>query len=1113
MSNRSRFHRTANRFLVGPSLRLALGLAEQLFPTETWEGAPAVDPRDARFLLSGQLGVWSLWRDGLTATQRHAIDRLIHLRPRRLATEGGLRVSLAEHLRNNRSPRYLGAGDFLQVIDGVPVGDLITAALQELEDASSPLRVPPEALAGRRYSSSVFLAGPSRDEFRRNTYLIPRAPVPYPPVPVLDATAPAEVVADLADMHATAELIDKKRGDDAFRLAEVLDGFSRKLRTPQGQPVDRLKLAAGPLQLMIAPTGSGKSVWMRVAATHLASHRGGRRTVVLLTPDVESTLDLVAAIRSDLAALSLDIPVVALMSHRRLIEVAVQRTNDTPEDPAGARWSWQELGYSCMLSDEEGAAWQPGQEPCTDLHEPGVEGRHRCPLIGACEKWAPWRQAAGPAKIIVTNHAYFQQGSVPFPVITNGTLHGRMSAQELLLRRADIVLVDEVDAFQGHAVAQSGRTLVLARRDTQKLLLEKLDDQRKEQVESDNVPGELELAFQRAIHRVEFLSERYLAAVVNGFIDPQDPLGPKQARLHLPRRWDNLLACRLFGLNELEDRPSDDQLDRFKSLFTQNEPDPDALPAGWADLRKELRLVVADEPESDLIHKRSQGIVSAIQTITAPTTDEGEPDADVDLDANVDLEETDCGRQTGKDDDPADPTASAWQLQTAHLLLRRAFLGELQQGLAELEALLPLMRDSGMRLADDVEAALDRAPSWQATPEGPIGRAVFGFAVTGDPESRSDRQFTAEILSGDPHAYTADLGITTAPALTGAPRVIVGLSATAYLPGSPTNHVHADVACYYPDIAGTGTGRLTVSNASVNDHTTNRGIVISGAARNRKAQLLEGIGSGLWDQILEQRLRDLHDHRDAERRARARVLLVTNSYDQMLALCRGLIAGGAHRTRIAVAVPAGDRRGLQIPDDVLAIPASRLRTFPGTGRDVLISPFARVARGLNIVVGHRSALDSIWVCVRPIKLIDEPSALVAHTGAHARRNRHPGEDPRKELDKRHRIAAKHLELINRSNPAFGRLPPDVRTAIFADVLADLIQLAGRARRGGTNTTLHLVDNAFHRGGAAPGSDFASLIRNLHRRWRDDNHLDQVRSIYGTTIDAVFTFASINDRNP
>lgn len=245
---------------------------------------------------------------------------------------------------------------------------------------------------------------------------------------------------------------------------------------------------------------------------------------------------------------------------------------------------------------------------------------------------------------------------------------------------------------------------------------------------------------------------------------------------------------------------------------------------------------------------------------------------------------------------------------------------------------------------------------------------------------------------------------------------------------------------------------------------------------------------------------------------RARVLLVTNSYEQAVSLCRGLILGGAQRTRLAVAVPADSEHNLQIPDDVLALAATRLSTFPTTGRDVLISPFARVARGLNMVVGRKSALESIWVCVRPIRLIDEPSALVAHTGARARLGRTSADDPRAELDARHNIAARHLERINRSNPAFGRLPEDVRMNIFADVLADLIQLAGRARRGGTDTSLHLVDNAFHRGGSAPGSDFASLIRDLHQHWIDTDSLAQVSAIYGTTLEAFLAFAGITNRN-
>jgi hypothetical protein len=144
--------------------------------------------------------------------------------------------------------------------------------------------------------------------------------------------------------------------------------------------------------------------------------------------------------------------------------------------------------------------------------------------------------------------------------------------------------------------------------------------------------------------------------------------------------------------------------------------------------------------------------------------------------------------------------------------------------------------------------------------------------------------------------------------------------------------------------------------------------------------------------------------------------------------------------------------------------------------------------------------------VRPIRLIDSPSALVAHTGAHARLGRSASDDPAEELAVRHQLAADHLERINRANPAFSRLPKDVRTAVFADVFADIIQLAGRARRGGTNTTLYLVDNAFHSEGAAPGSDFPSLFRNLHAQWAELGARSMVQEIFGTTMDEFVRFA-------
>jgi hypothetical protein len=1059
--------------LTPHALQAALALAEICFLREDDEsGGRVIDPQDARFFLSGQMGAWSLWRGGVPAPHIAAIDTLLRYRPRRLAKESGFRLSMETRLRRGIMPRYeLREDGFLRIVGGVPAEDVLAAALAELEAAGrGRRRVPDAARGGQQYVAAVYLNGPDgHQEFRRNSYWIPDADVPQDPLRVVPASAPESLTLSYSALLDTAKRIDDA-GDHGFSLHGQLGFFLDGLRGP-GTGASRLEMDAGPLNLLVAPTGTGKSILTRVAASELAQ-RGN--VVVVLVPDVESTLSLVCDIRADAAALGVDMSVVSLMSPRRLIEVA-RRRSDEARDDERARWTWSELGYSCLLPIEEGPDWQPGQEPCTDLAVSGEEeGRYRCPFIPVCEKWRPWRLAAETAQVIVTNHAYFQKGSVPIPTAIDGNPQGRVSVQEFLLKRADVVVIDEIDAFQASAVRESGRTLTLARRGEDELLLEQLNKQRQQQVRAGTVPRELELEFQRVIKRLDYLPERYLSAVVNGLIDPSDPVGRAPARLPLPRRWDNLLACRLFGLDELEERPDDDQLDVFGALFQQPEPSS-PLPPGWDGLRQTLRLVVSQAPAADHIEHARDQLTQGLAGL-----------------------HDGAGVQNPE--------------QTAHLLLRRGFLDEIQRDLAALERLLPLMRDSGMRLAEDVETALDRGSAWHATPEGPIGRSVFGFAVTGDVSNAADRTLSAEIIAGDPHAYTAELGMTTAAALTGAPRIVLGLSATAFLPGAPTFHVHSPVKWYFPDRVDAGTGKVTIRNAAVSG-IDGRGIVFSGTDQSKKPQVMREIGSRLWEQVLEEYVETLHRHPDPARRQRARVLLVTNSYKQETDLCRGLIKAGARRSRICLAMPAtadgAAGTDLQFPDDVHLLPANRLRDFPGiAGADILISPFARVARGLNIVVENKSALDSIWVCVRPVRLINDPSALVAHTGAHSRAGRKPSDDPARELALRHQAAAIHLEHINRANPEFSRLPREVRTAVFADIFADLNQLAGRARRGGTDTTLYLVDNAFHADGTAPGSDFASLYRNLHALWAASGDLPAVREIFGTTLDAFATFAHL-----
>jgi hypothetical protein len=55
--------------------------------------------------------------------------------------------------------------------------------------------------------------------------------------------------------------------------------------------------------------------------------------------------------------------------------------------------------------------------------------------------------------------------------------------------------------------------------------------------------------------------------------------------------------------------------------------------------------------------------------------------------------------------------------------------------------------------------------------------------------------------------------------------------------------------------------------------------------------------------------------------------------------------------------------------------------------------------------------------------------------------------------------------------------------------------------------LHLVDGAFL--DPQGGIDFATLIAQLRSAWDDAGVLEQIRQLYGTTLDAFFDYA---DRN-
>jgi hypothetical protein len=160
---------------------------------------------------------------------------------------------------------------------------------------------------------------------------------------------------------------------------------------------------------------------------------------------------------------------------------------------------------------------------------------------------------------------------------------------------------------------------------------------------------------------------------------------------------------------------------------------------------------------------------------------------------------------------------------------------------------------------------------------------------------------------------------------------------------------------------------------------------------------------------------------------------------------------------------------------------------------------------VNIIgAADRSAIGSVWLVVRPIPLVDEPDELLAHVNSRALAAHPAAEDPVAVLHARRSTAGRYFEDIVTSLPYFRSTPEEVRLAITSEIMLGVIQLVGRARRGGTPATIHLADGAFLDPTAGP--DLASLIRRLRDRWRNDGVLDRLRELYGTTLEAFFTYA-------
>lgn len=858
----------------------------------------------------------------------------------------------------------------------------------------------------------------------------------------------------------------------------LLETFFSKLTDAFGRDVSGLRLPAGAMTVLNAPTGVGKSVLMRDAASLLARGQG---PVLVVVGQIRDALGAAEEIADDDAVRQAaeEIRVSAGAAGERL-EVVPWVAASRHDDQASLAFAkdrmdrFEAWAHGCDLTgwQVDGPALDRSALPCRHLRF--VDGprtpaqpsaRHLCPRMAVCGRFDHVRRAA-QADIIVTNHHNLIRGRCHIPVEVDGRgVVNNMSVLEFVLRRCRVVIVDEVDAFQSRWCTSGAHEFRLSSRGRSAgagRLLEMDNDLSK-------LGPEENLLTTSPLGRARQLSQTFLDNVLAGHL----VLDAEQARQNRPGSgWylvgrDDTRLCRALTSASDDAEVTKEVHEALRSLFP-GERDQSEPPDGWEPLAAQIRFALEGKVPGTRKARKLPVFKHAIGQVLAQ--------------APFRIPES---KRAGVVND----------------LLVRAWLGALESELHTLKtAMLPLMGQ--VQAACDLAAVMGQLGRDDPIPYGALGQNLYGFKVDRSSDG-AHGSLSLQSLSGDPHTSTVRLGDTVALATAGVRRSVLGLSATSFFPKASQQHVHRLPAYVMTDaVPGSVTARA--------GHVSARGdgwnpITIGGIEEHRKPDQLRAMAEQLWHTHLRPHLDNLARN-DPQREL---ALLVGNSYVHGGLMGAGIASACGHPEWVAVLVSPNSAAGsVPLPDGVVRVTIDELEDLPRLHPQVKVicAVLPVVSRGLNILIPGTdlSAIASVWVGVRPITHLHDPSTMYASINSFGLSAAVSGPDPGGMLASERHAALYRRNLLLRTDPRFSRIPPILKAEVLAGILVELIQLAGRARRGGTPVELYLVDHAFFN--ESLGCDFPRLLRFYHDQL-DEDEQKLLEHTYGSTLTAWLDLAN------
>ncbi|WP_282697748.1 hypothetical protein [Streptomyces sp. CC208A] len=1103
----------------------ALALAEHYFPAKDSEGRPVVRLEDAHVLLSGQHAqVWPEW-ESLSYPEQQRIGRLLALKSRSEADLSSLqrrvRKCFDQQWDDEVFHRYTpGAREGWRMVEVYP-----RHGQSPLESADRLLWCGGDREVQIRVASGSGWVAPSVRGHVQLAFEAGEVRYRPPAVTTVDASGPIRVDPNVLGWLTGAT--DAAMEGDPFRQRQVgllLAGAMGEGRVPQSVVL----MDPGLMRHLSAPTGVGKNVFARAQATQLA--RDGY-TVALLVSDNADVFAEVETLRRELTALKINAVATPLIAPNSRHEFTLQTAHkavdvDTPlsQMPDDLMQRMAEVGYGCAVKAQlEGPdTFGDGQEPCTSLRSVDPDehqGPTLCRFVNSCDKFSHVR-AVCSAQIIVTTHACFQRGMVKIPLLVDGELRRQMSVRELVLRRSHLVIIDEVDAYQSRAFDES-HSLPLASASEPNTAMRRIWDN------LYRAPAKLRLDTRGLLHRALFLSEHLLDLAATGEVCTEtsqaralasglDPRRMRQVlrdrrRWYQPHYWDRELLENLIGV-DAEDGATPEQMDQLQALLPpvaarpEDRVRPDVLPkrlrpipdvleqmlsidegGRWEldDTKEQLREVV-EAAVRELAKARARKIRAGRRP---PPGVEEEPEL------------PERGDGSGQQEELPTPVVAAGVL---HGMMMKAWLSALNHTVFDLADHATQLAGHGIHAASALADTVGHRDSGNVVPFGPLGQQISGFRFEGLDDPTAKPQLLMEVLRGDPHTETAYLGDTVSLTLAGHRRVILGMSATGYLPRAARTHLLAEPQWAMPD--GQRGGLTIVRSTPIVDNTP---LAVGSTPFRERDERVAALARGYAATLVQDLDRLLADAATAHR---ARALIAVNSYRQARLFASALYEAAlvlGRKLKIFVATPDREDPGLPpVPDAVTLVTRDQFSQLADRGGDVLISPLPRTERGLNILTtapsGKReSAITLIGLAIRPVMPVDEPAALAASTASFAWRSRPAEGTPAARLAWTRTAARKRMWSILAAPKRFTALPEDLRCELIATVLGQCIQIAGRGRRGQTHVELHFIDGAFH--DTTWGSDLPTLVRELYESYTAKELAGTGRT-YGHTAEEFLDYA-------